>query len=84
MRSSTLVGRTGTVVHAVRGSAGPGEIRVVVAGIAHYYIAFATTAIPLGTEVLVINSRGDRQVDVEPWTGLSAGGSGAGGAERSQ
>ena len=84
MRSSTLVGRTGTVVHAVRGNAGPGEIRVVVAGIAHYYIAFATTAIPLGTEVLVINSRGDRQVDVEPWTGLSAGGSGAGGAERSQ
>ena len=72
------------MVHAVRGSAGPGEIRVVVAGIAHYYIAFATTAIPIGTEVLVINSRGDRQVDVEPWTGLSAGGSGPGGAERSQ
>jgi hypothetical protein len=71
-------------VHAVRGSAGPGEIRIVVAGIAHYYIAYAQTAIPIGTEVLVINFRGDRQVDVEPWTGLSAGGSGPGGAERSQ
>jgi len=84
MRSSTLVGRIGTVVHAVRGDVGPGEIRVVVAGIAHYYIAYAPTPIPIGAEVLVINSRGDRQVDVEPWTGLSAGGSGAGGAERSQ
>jgi len=84
MRSSTLVGRIGTVVHAVRGSVGPGEIRIVVAGIAHYYIAYAQTAIPIGTDVLVINFRGDRQVDVEPWTGLSAGGNGAGGAERSQ
>jgi membrane protein implicated in regulation of membrane protease activity len=84
MRSSTLVGRIGTVVHAVRGSVGPGEIRIVVAGIAHYYIAYAQTAIPIGTDVLVINFRGDRQVDVEPWTGLSAGGSGTGGAERSQ
>ena len=72
------------MVHAIRGSAGPGEIRVVVGGIAHYYIAHAPTAIPIGAEVLVINSRGDRQVDVEPWTGLSAGGSEAGGAERSQ
>jgi len=78
MRSSTLVGRIGTVVHAVRGDSGPGEVRVVVAGIAHYYIAYAPTPIPIGTEVLVINSRGDRQVDVEPWTGLSAGGNGAG------
>ena len=82
MRSHTLVGRIGTVVHAVRGSSGPGEIRVVVAGIAHYYIAFAGIAIPIGAEVLIINSRGDRQVDVEPWTGLSAGGGPPGGAER--
>jgi hypothetical protein len=83
MRSHTLVGRIGTVVHAVRGRSGPGEIRVVVAGMPHYYIAFATSPIPIGAEVLVINSRGDRQVDVEPWTGLSAGGSSPGGAERS-
>ena len=83
MRSHTLVGRIGTVVSAVRGSSGPGEIRVVVAGIAHYYIAFATIPVAIGAEVLVINSRGDRQVDVDPWTGLSAGGNVPGGAERS-
>jgi predicted alpha/beta hydrolase len=40
---------------------------VVVEGIAHYYIAYAAVAVPAGAEVLVINYRGHRQVDVEPW-----------------
>ena len=74
MSGQELVGKIGTVVHAVRGGARPGEIRVVVAGIPHYYIAFAASAIPAGAEVLVINSRGARQVDVEPWPGLPTGG----------
>ena len=39
----------------------------MVAGIAHYYLAYAATALPAGTDVLVINNRGARQVDVEPW-----------------
>jgi membrane protein implicated in regulation of membrane protease activity len=71
VRSQSLVGKIGTVVSAVRGGHRPGEVRVVVNGIAHYYLAYATTAIPLGTEVLVINSRGVRQVDVEPWSSAS-------------
>jgi membrane protein implicated in regulation of membrane protease activity len=65
--AQTTVGRVGTVVHAIRGGAQPGEVRVVVEGIAHYYLAYAVTAIPTGTDVLVINNRGARQVDVEPW-----------------
>src|SRR5262245_39042678 len=65
-----LIGKIGTVVHAIRGSSGAGEVRVVVAGIPHYYIAYAEGAIPTGAEVLVINHRGARQVDVEPWPGL--------------
>jgi membrane protein implicated in regulation of membrane protease activity len=73
VRGQTLVGRIGTVVHAVRGGSRPGEVRVVVAGIAHYYIAYAARAIPAGSEVLVINHRGARQVDVEPWPSLAAG-----------
>jgi len=68
----TLVGRIGTVVHAVRGGHRPGEVRVVVAGLAHYYIAYASGALPVGTEVLVINDRGARQVDVVPWPGQAA------------
>jgi len=62
-----LVGRVGRLVHAVRGGERAGEVRVVVDGLAHYYLAYSVSAIPAGTEVLVINNRGARQVDVEPW-----------------
>jgi membrane protein implicated in regulation of membrane protease activity len=62
-----LIGRVGRVIHTVRGGELAGEVRVVVDGLAHYYLAYSATAIPAGTEVLVINSRGARQVDVEPW-----------------
>jgi len=46
---------------------------VVVAGIAHYYIAYAAAPVPAGADVLVINYRGARQVDVEPWHAMPAG-----------
>ena len=67
------VGRVGTVVHAIRGGGQPGEVRVLVEGIAHYYLAYAVTAIPAGVDVLVINNRGARQVDVEPWPATTEG-----------
>jgi membrane protein implicated in regulation of membrane protease activity len=65
--SETLVGRTGTVITAIRGGERAGEVRLLVEGIAHYYLAYAPRAVPAGAEVLVINNRGARQVDVEPW-----------------
>ena len=68
-----MVGRTGTVVTGIRGGDLPGEVRIVVAGIAHYYLAYAATALPAGTDVLVINNRGARQVDVEPWPTVPPG-----------
>ena len=68
-----LVGRIGTVVIGVRGGDRPGEVRIMVDGMAHYYLAYAATAIPAGADVLVINDRGARHVDVEPWP--TAGGS---------
>jgi membrane protein implicated in regulation of membrane protease activity len=71
----TLVGRLGSVVSAIRGGTRPGEVRVMMEGIAHYYLAYAATAVPAGSQVLVINNRGARQVDVEPWpTGPPTGG----------
>lgn len=63
----TLVGELGSVTLAVRGGGLPGEVRVVVEGIPHYYIAFSEYPIPVGEQVLVINVRGGRQIDVEPW-----------------
>ncbi|SCG38350.1 hypothetical protein [Micromonospora inositola] len=69
----TLVGRIARVVHALRGGDRPGEVRVVVDGIAHYYLAYASTPVPAGAEVLIINNRGGRQVDVEPWPTVAGG-----------
>jgi membrane protein implicated in regulation of membrane protease activity len=82
VRGDALVGRIGRVVIAVRGGMRPGEVRVVVEGIAHYYIAYAATPIPAGAEVLVINHRGARQVDVEPWPTMPEDGSVPGDPER--
>lgn len=67
MTSETLVGRVGTVITAIRGGERAGEVRLLVQGIAHYYLAYAPTSVPAGAEVLVINNRGARQIDVEPW-----------------
>jgi len=69
----SVVGKVGTVVTGIRGGERPGEVRLVVAGIAHYYLAYAAKALPAGTDVLVINNRGARQVDVEPWPTVPPG-----------
>ena len=66
----TLVGRVGTVVVGIRGGDRPGEVRLVVEGMAHYYLAYAASPVPADTTVLVIHSRGARQIDVEPWPTL--------------
>ena len=72
MTGQTLVGRTGWVTTRVRGGDLPGEVKVVVAGMPHYYVAYCTQPVPVGATVLVICSRGARQIDVEPWDGHSS------------
>jgi membrane protein implicated in regulation of membrane protease activity len=78
-----LVGKVGVVVGAVRGGPRPGEVRVVVEGMPHYYIAYAAMPVPVGTQVLIVNNRGARQVDVEPWHSMPGGGGLSGTTERS-
>jgi membrane protein implicated in regulation of membrane protease activity len=68
MSETSLVGRIGTVGVAIRGGDLPGEVRIVVEGLPHYYIAYSDEAVAEGQQVLVINSRGARRLDVEPWT----------------
>lgn len=68
MTGRTLVGRTGLVTIRVPGGTRPGEVRLVVQGIPHHYIAYCREPLTIGTDVLVINDRGVQQVDVEPWT----------------
>ena len=61
------VGKVGRVLVRIRGGDAPGEVRVVYGGIPHAFIAYAEDPLPIGTEVLVINDRGARRIDVEPW-----------------
>ena len=67
MTAQTLVGKVGLVTTRVQGGSLPGEVRLVVQGIPHYYIAYCGQALAVGEQVLVINNRGARQIDVEPW-----------------
>lgn len=67
MTSQSLVGALGVVQIRVRGGEQCGEVRVVVEGLAHYYLAFCPLPIEVGQHVVVIHNRGGRQVDVEPW-----------------
>jgi membrane protein implicated in regulation of membrane protease activity len=83
MAKQVLIGRTGTVVIPIRGGDRPGEVRVTVDGMAHYYLAYAATAIPADACVLVIHDRGARHVDVEPWPTLPVDGDARGGTEGS-
>jgi hypothetical protein len=68
--SQELVGKIGSVVRAVRGGSLPGEVRLVIEGMPHYYIAYCAEAVAIDMQVLVINNRGSREIDVEPWSQL--------------
>lgn len=69
-RVEELVGKVGEVVTRVEGGDEPGEVSLLVAGIRERYFALGREEIPIGSMVLVIHDRGNRTVDVEPWSGL--------------
>jgi membrane protein implicated in regulation of membrane protease activity len=74
--SSSLIGRVGTVSETVRGGELPGEVRIVVEGLPHHYLAYCTEQLPVGQQVLVINNRGSRKLDVKPWAHTDFGAAG--------
>lgn len=63
-----LVGKVGEVVVRIEGAAGPGEVSLLVDGMRERYFAHAPEEVPIGRRVLVVQDRGDRNVDVELWT----------------
>ncbi|MFI6092505.1 hypothetical protein [Streptomyces sp. Je 1-332] len=77
-----VIGCTGELVVGTRGSAGPGEVLVRIRGGSETFLAWSDEPLPHGAAVLVIESRGSRQVDVIKWADpLEAlAGDGAGGA----
>ena len=71
-RDSTVVGTIGQVIVPTRGSAGAGEVLLVVCGAPETYLAWSDSAIPRGARVLVVDVRGARTVDVVAWDGHGA------------
>ena len=66
-RDEETIGCVGLLTVATRGKHGPGEVMVKVRGGTESFIAWSDEPLPRGATVLVIDSRGHRAVDVQPW-----------------
>jgi membrane protein implicated in regulation of membrane protease activity len=66
-RDDELIGCIGVLTVATRGASGPGEVHVKVRGGSESFIAWSPEPLPKGSSVLVIESRGHREVDVSAW-----------------
>jgi hypothetical protein len=76
-----VIGCTGVLVLGTRGAAGPGEVLVRVRGGTETFLAWSAEPLAEETPVLVVESRGARQVDVIEWVDpLDAPAGGTGGA----
>ena len=64
---ASLIGSIGVMLIATRGQAGPGEVLLRIRGGTEAYIAWSAEPIARGQTVLVIESRGHRNVDVSEW-----------------
>jgi hypothetical protein len=66
-QDEAVIGCTGELLIGTRGSAGPGEILVRVRGGSETFLAWSQDPLPIGATVLVVESRGCREVDVIEW-----------------
>jgi hypothetical protein len=66
-RDDAVIGCTGRLLIATRGTAGPGEVLVRVRGGTEAFLAWSDEPLAEGSQVLVVDSRGSRQVDVIAW-----------------
>lgn len=67
-RDEAVIGCIGELLLGTRGAAGPGEVLVRVRGGTETFLAWSDTPLERGSRVLVVDSRGTRQVDVIEWT----------------
>ncbi|MEU8587279.1 hypothetical protein AB0C59_09795 [Streptomyces sp. NPDC048664] len=67
VQDDAVIGCTGELIIGTRGSAGPGEILVRVRGGTETFLAWSPQPLPRGATVLVIESRGCREVGVIEW-----------------
>ena len=67
-RDESAIGTVGVIILATRGQAGPGEVKIRIRGGSEKFTAWSQTPLPIGTTVLITESRGRRTVDVMEWT----------------
>ena len=70
------VGCVGKVIVATRGDEGPGEVLISIKGGTEAYLAWSERPLGRGTDVLVFNARGGREVDVMEFDLAAEGGDG--------
>jgi hypothetical protein len=63
----SVLGCDGKLTVATRGRDGPGEVLIQTRGGTEAYLAWSERPLARGTGVLVVNSRGERSVDVMEW-----------------
>jgi hypothetical protein len=69
IRDEAPIGCVGVLILGTRGADGPGEVLVRVRGGTETYLAWSEEPLAKDTNVLVIDSRGARAVDVIEWAG---------------
>jgi hypothetical protein len=66
-RDESSIGRIGVLTVATRGADGPGEVLIRIRGGSEAFLAWSEKPLPKGATVLVVESRGERAVDVIEW-----------------
>ena len=66
-RDESSIGCVGRLSVGTRGTGGPGEVLIKIRGGSEAFLAWSDNPLPKGSTVLVIDSRGERAVDVIEW-----------------
>ena len=66
-RDESSIGSVGRLSVGTRGHGGPGEVLIKIRGGSEAFLAWSEKPLPKGSTVLVIDSRGERAVDVIEW-----------------
>ena len=66
-RDESSIGCVGRLSVGTRGDGGPGEVLIKIRGGSEAFLAWSEKPLPKGATVLVIESRGERALDVIEW-----------------
>jgi hypothetical protein len=66
-RDESSIGCVGRLIVGTRGKDGPGEVNIKIRGGSEVFLAWSDKPLAKGSTVLVIDSRGERAVDVIEW-----------------